>query len=142
MQFPLSKTRKRKANGITFSTGVKYSATPSAVPFTEFITLCIVDGLYATISEWDGQMDRQPVKSVSNVRTCEGQRCRSAESHLDFTTEELSFFWLAELIQTTKIQTKHANQKSCPTDDHCSRGTWKIGRWTHTDIGHARPPTS
>lgn len=25
----------------TFSTGVKYSATPSAVPFTELITLCI-----------------------------------------------------------------------------------------------------
>lgn len=27
----------------TFKTGVKYSATPSAVPFTELITLCIAD---------------------------------------------------------------------------------------------------
>jgi len=31
----------------------------------------------------------------------------------------LFFFWLTGLIQTTKIQTKHANQKPCPTDDHC-----------------------
>jgi len=46
------KMRKREAEAeFTFSTGVKYSATPSAVPFTEFITLCIVDDLYATISE-------------------------------------------------------------------------------------------
>lgn len=27
---------------LTFSTGVKYSATPNAVPFTELYTLCII----------------------------------------------------------------------------------------------------
>lgn len=72
---------------ITFSTGVKYSATPSAVPFTEFITLCIVDDPFVAISEKERetgrQTDRQP---VSDARTCERekekQQCRSARSHL------------------------------------------------------------
>lgn len=33
----------KKIGDYTFNTGVKYSATPNAVPFTEFITLCIID---------------------------------------------------------------------------------------------------
>lgn len=124
--------------GITFSTGVKYSATPSAVPFTEFITLCIVDNSYAAISERDELADRQ---ADSPMRGCgEGDNdvvqpgliSRPRRKILSFSRRDArsvipSFLRLTGSI---RVQTKwHANLiRWVTTADH--RGIREVSRQT------------